>query len=319
MKKLFSFLMCLFLCVGLIGCGEEIQELDVKKTYKIDDQFELQFRSMVFDNEISPTNTSDEYYYWIQEDKDLTIVNAQFYVENLTDKKINLSDSIEAALLVDEEEVEYEFCMELNNFTEINKIDELDANAKSIIHLMFYVDKDDLKEATKKDSENSLAIELTFNDEKYKLPVKEKKAKTKKVELNDIISTDKMDVKILSASTSFLIPALNPTEESSYYISEDESLEFAGMYVEITNKSEEPLNLMSDICVTIEAEGTEITAWNSLVSQNRDDFDEDVKDINAKETRAVLFFGEVNATDEPVEYAMTIFIEGRPYKLTYER
>lgn len=314
MKKLFSFLMCLFLCVGLMGCEESVQELDLKKVYTIDDKFELEFRSMVFANEILPTNISDEYYYWSEDDEDFTIVDAQFYVKNLTDKKIKLKDYIEASLLVDGEKAEFDFCMEINDFTEVDTVNKLEANAKSIIHLMFYVEKDALNEATEKGSN----IELTLNEEKYRLPLEEKKAKTKKVKLDDVISTDKMDVKILSASTSFFIPALNMHEDSSYYMSEDPDIEFAGMYVEITNKSNEPINLMKDICVTINIEDTEIPAWNSLLSLNRDDF-EDVIEIAAKETRAVLFFGEVNATEEPVKYTMNIIFEGRPYSLTYER
>lgn len=316
MKRLFSILMSVALLVGLVGCGESLQEFDVKESYKVDDKVKVEFKSMLFADEIEPTNLNDEYYYWFTDEKDTTMINVQFYVENLTSKKIDLEDFIEGKIVVDEEELDYDFCMEINDFTEIDDSSKLKAYEKSVAHLMFYIDKDILKKYTKKDSQKSLKLELTLGEETYGLNVKEREAKVKKLKLDKTISLDNMDIKIVSAHTSPIIPVLNPTEESSFYMVEDDNKEYAGMYVEITNTGKDTLNLTKDIYVSIDVEGNDVYTWNDMLNQNLDEFEEN-ENIEPNTTRTILFFGEVDASYEKVKYIMNIYVEGKPYSYTY--
>lgn len=316
MKRLFSILMSVALLVGLVGCGESLQEFDVKESYKVDDKVKVEFKSMLFADEIEPTNLNDEYYYWFTDEKDTTMINVQFYVENLTSKKIDLEDFIEGKIVVDEEELDYDFCMEINDFTEIDDSSKLKAYEKSVAHLMFYIDKDILKKYTKKDSQKSLKLELTLGEETYGLNVKEREAKVKKLKLDKTISLDNMDIKIVSAHTSPIIPVLNPTEESSFYMVEDDNKEYAGMYVEITNTGKDTLNLTKDIYVSIDVQGNDVYTWNDMLNQNLDEFEEN-ENIEPNTTRTILFFGEVDASYEKVKYIMNIYVEGKPYSYTY--
>lgn len=316
MKRLFSILMSVALLVGLVGCGESLQEFDVKESYKVDDKVKVEFKSMLFADEIEPTNLNDEYYYWFTDEKDTTMINVQFYVENLTSKKIDLEDFIEGKIVVDEEELDYDFCMEINDFTEIDDSSKLKAYEKSVAHLMFYIDKDILKKYTKKDSQKSLKLELTLGEETYGLNVKEREAKVKKLKLDKTISLDNMDIKIVSAHTSPIIPVLNPTEESSFYMVEDDNKEYAGMYMEITNTGKDTLNLTKDIYVSIDVEGNDVYTWNDMLNQNLDEFEEN-ENIEPNTTRTILFFGEVDASYEKVKYIMNIYVEGKPYSYTY--
>ncbi|NBK97073.1 MAG: hypothetical protein EOM50_03480 [Erysipelotrichia bacterium] len=317
MKKIIIFLLCLMM-FGVSGCSETVEEFDVKESYTVEDTVKLSLKSMTFGTELEPTNVNGEYYYWYTEDKGTSIVDVQFYVENLTDKEVNLKKYLNAKMIVDEEELSMDYCMETSHFTKIEKYNKLDAKKKSIVHLMYYIKDDVLKKALKKDNQKPLYLEVTLGEDVYQLAVKERVAKVKSLSLNQTIKDERIDFSVYSASASKLIPPLNLNEAASYYQVEDENNIYVGMYMKITNKSDEAIDLNNEICVSAQGDGVTTYTWIDVLNEDQADFSDSTM-IDAHATRYVLFFGEREDVQKDMEYTMNILVSGTPYKYTFTR
>ena len=105
---------------------------------------------------IEPTNLNDEYQYWYTEEEGETLLDCQFYVENLSDEEIDLKDYFEAELKIKEQEQSKDLCTEIENYTKIENETKLAAKDKTILHQIFYVKE--------KSISDDLQAEITLQD-----------------------------------------------------------------------------------------------------------------------------------------------------------
>ena len=156
-----------------------------------------------------------------------------------------------------------------------------------------------------------------MQDAHYTLSAKPYAAQVTELAKAETIELDEMSFEVLSASVGSVIPPLHPTDDSTYYIVEDETNACAGVYLEITNTGKKDMELDQEICVSLDDEGTYIYAWYDILNADGTDFSEATQ-IPAGESRAVLFFGEVVKPTETKNYTVTITVEGKPYRYVFE-
>lgn len=313
MKKLSKFIIIVSLFITLLGCQKEnIEPFDTTLTYE-KDGIQLQLRNINISETVDPTNRNDQYYYWDHINDNYLIYDMAFYVQNNSEDTISLNDILKFSYPTDEN-IEHELCLEINHYTEIDLNTTLEPHSKSIAHAMFYFPKDTLNTLIAEGSENIL---ITLFDQTYTLTMQEKSIEVETLEREDTITFGNVDVTIVSASTSPVIPPLNMTEDSTYYTSEDPNLQYAGMYALIENKSNEPFNVLEQIATYIDIAGENLTpGWISLLSEDDSQFIEDYV-IPANSKRHVLFFQEVPLDYSDTDYSVYLVYQGKPYKHTY--
>lgn len=313
MKKLSKILCSLFLVCSLSACDEKVEALDKTKVYETE-QANLKFRGMEIVKEVKPTNQNDEYTYRYSTDEDVEILDVQFYIENKTDKEINVYESIDVKSIGDEE-ADYEVCVETDHMMNVNEEGKLAPNESSIAHVMFYLDQNEIKEVK---GENSPVLTLLVGGTPYTMTYEEIKPSVEKVELIQALDFDEFEVRFISGSASRIIPALNfESEDAEWYECEEDDKQYAGGYLEITNKTDQPLNLMNEIAFYLGiADEKPISAWFSILSEDQAIF-EDTNEIPANSTRMVLLFIEVPLDYEDTDYTMFISVDGKPFGYTY--
>lgn len=315
MKKFKSIICSLFLVIGLSACQKEAEVLDQNKVYETD-EVTLQFKAMHTVENVNPVNQNDEYFYRYSTEKGVEIIDVQFYVENKTDKEIDVNDSITGKLSIDKKESDVEVCVEDKHYTDIDESGKLSSKEKSIAHVMFYVDQDELKEI--KEQENA-SVELTIGGNPYTITIDEIDAKEEKIDLIQTLKFEKFDFMVLSGSASKIIPAFNfEAEDMEWYETDEDDKQYAGGYAEITNKTDKPINIMEEIAVYLSIEdGEQIPAWWSVLTKDEAKFEEKYE-IGANETRKVLFFVEIDLDYEDTNYTFHFNVDGKPYAYTYK-
>lgn len=311
MKILKKIIACL-LGLALVGCKDNVEflEFDQKKTYETE-QVTLKFRAMHTSEQVNPVNQNDEFTYRYSKDENDRFIDIQFYVENKTDETIDVYDSLRGRITLDEEEVFYRVSVETDNYTIVEEESKLESHQKSIAHMMFIVPQDKLNKVKE--------AEIWIEDQPYLIAIDEIEVIEEKVEKNDTIKSEKFDFTILSGSASKVIPALNlEADDLEWYEMEDEKKQYAGGYAEITNKTNQSININKEIAVYLDIEGKNLTsAWWSILTKDEARFEEGY-DIQPNETRKVLFFIPIPLDYEDTNYTFHYIIEGKPYSYTYK-
>ena len=309
MKKITKWILTCSCMLLFTACSAKSEPWDKKETYQINDEVAITLKAVVQQTSIEPTNLNDEYQYWYTEEEGETLLDFQFYVENLSDEEIDLKDYFEAELKIKEQEQSKDLCTEIEDYTKIENETKLAAKDKTILHQIFYVKE--------KSISDDLQAEITLQDAHYTLSAKPYAAKVTELAKAETIELDEMSFEVLSASVGSVIPPLHPTDDSTYYIVEDETNAYAGIYLEITNTGKKDMELDQEICVSLDDEGTYIYAWYDILNADGTDFSEATQ-IPAGESRTVLFFGEVVKPTETKNYTVTITVEGKPYRYVFE-
>lgn len=320
MKRITKLFICLNMLATLFACSNEPKNkpLSMDETYTIKDELSLKWKALHFTKEVLPVNINDEYVYRYSEDEKKTLIDVQFYIENLTDKEVKVDDLLKAQI-IESEDVTYtaELCIETNHLTEVYETTTLDPKQKSIAHLIFYV-SDDTAKSYQSNKDEIAEMNITLDEDIYTLPIKEETPFIKKFKLNETRTFDSMNITVLSASASKLIVPINPTDNSNWYDTDEENKQYAGMYVEIENKTDKPINLKQEIGAFLSIEDTEpFPSWFTILSEDNTMFIDDAEEIPAKTKRTVLFFQQIDLDYEDTEYTFYLNIDGAPYKYSY--
>lgn len=317
MKKLMKLCLCLCMLTILFACSKGEEPFNKKEEIIIEDTLSIKFKAMQFTKKVTPVNTNVEYVYRYSKDDNETLMDVQFYVENKTDKEIHVEDYLSAKMVTEEDELIAELCVESNNYTEVYNKDNLDAHQKSIAHLIFYISDEDAKKY-QDDKKDKPDITISLKEDTYSLPIKKEYAKEKKLEKDRVQDFNDFTIKVISASTSPVIPPINYNENSNWYEVDSEDKQYAGMYAEITNKTDKPLNLMTTVAASLSIKDKEpFPSWITILSEDNSNFIDEATDIPANSTRTVLFFMEVDLDYEDTEYTFHLSVDGIPYKYSY--
>ena len=318
MKKIYYLIVCLSLFV-VSGCSlnKEAKPVEhafkMKETYHLKNGVHLKLRAIEKVSIINPTNMNDEYLYWQSNEQDEIMYDVQFYVENNTKKELDLSSCITAELSHDDLTINTQMIMESQDHKKILDTSTLQPNTKTVFHIVFYVNKAYSEDLEKEETK----FKFIFDKKHYTLPFKLYEPENIILEKDKEIKASNLKIKVLSASTSRIIPPLFPTEASSYYQQEDSTKRFTGMYMEVENLNDETIDLNNVIGISIDQNGTSNTAWFSILTPDKTNFIEE-DTLEPHERRAVLLFGEVDAIMGESSYTVHLYIDGKPYAYTYQ-
>lgn len=297
----------------LSGCRKERPELNLQEVYEKKDALRVQFRQMKFTDKVYPMNQNDEYYFYEPTADNIQILDVQFCVENLSGNPLKMHDYIDGKLATGFLYADSYLYLENDDYMEVVENVSLAPKSKNVCHLTFHINDEEVKEIV----ENQKKIELMLFDEEYVLPVKEITADAKELKRNDVIETDNMKIKILSASASRYIPPLNLEKMKSSYSMKDKDKQYAGMYIHVENKSDKAIDTLKEIPTYVGIAGKDKTnAWISVLNKDSSDF-VDSYVIKPHESRDVLIFQEVPLDYEDTKYHFSLIFDGKVYRHSF--
>lgn len=312
-KKILSLCLCMVCFFMISGCEEETKQFDYQKNYVQKDKIELRFKAMEFTKSIAPINKNTQYYE-IQSDDSMTIIDAQFYVENKQNKKVHLNKLMNAKLQIEDEYVEAKLYVENETYTDFFEDAALSENQNTIVHAAFYVYDDELK-AMKK--EKSFA-EITIFDETYQLPIKAKATTITPISANQPIQLKALTMNIISHTIDQTIkPLYYDVVHSRYLTSENPDHLLIGVFAEMENTSDTNIDLMKYLALelTIDKNPSE-NIHITLLSEDTSQFI-DSTIIPAHSKCKVLFYKEIPLDENKHEYSYQFSVDGIPYTYTF--